>query len=109
MAKFYEAIGFAEQKETSPGVWQDVIIERQYKGDVTKIIKKYIGWENQNDNIDISNTISIVADQYAYDCLANIRYVKWMGSRWKISSIEVDRPRLTLTIGGVYNGPEPTS
>jgi hypothetical protein len=37
-----------------------------------------------------------------------MRYVEWMNARWKITSIDVKRPRVILTIGGVYNGPIPS-
>ena len=37
-----------------------------------------------------------------------IRYVKWAGTRWKVDDVEVKRPRLKLTLGGVWNGDEST-
>jgi hypothetical protein len=33
-----------------------------------------------------------------------MRYVEFMGTKWKITNIEVQYPRLTLSIGGEYNG-----
>lgn len=106
MAKFYETIGFAESKETSPGIWEDIVEEHPYIGDVVKAAKRYIGGENQNSNFTVTTTISIIADQYAYDYFANIRYVKWMGVRWSVDNVEIEHPRLKITLGGVYNGPE---
>ena len=106
MAKFYETIGFAESKETSPGIWEDVVEEHPYRGDVVKAAKRYAGGENQNSNFTVTTTISIIADQYAYDYFANIRYVKWMGVRWSVDNVEIEHPRLKITLGGVYNGPE---
>lgn len=104
MAKFYGPIGYSVTTETSPGVWVEHTTERNYSGDV---IKHAIGWqsgESVNDNLTVNNTISIVADTYANENFSTMRYVKWMGAFWKIKNIDVQRPRLILTIGGVYNG-----
>jgi hypothetical protein len=103
MAKFYGEIGYAEQEETSPGVWQDKITARQYFGDVIRNTSRTRNGENLNDNLVLDNQLSIVADPFAYDQFHSMRYVKWMGVLWKIVSVEVQRPRLILTIGGVYN------
>lgn len=103
MAKFYGEIGYAETEETTPGVWQETITERQYFGDVLKNVIKNQSGENLNDDLNVENRLSIVADPYAYDHFYTMRYVKWMGALWKITSVDVQRPRLILTIGGVYN------
>ena len=106
MARFCGVVGYVQTKETTPGVWTEQVIERTYHGDVVKNIKRYDSGENLNDNITVNNTIEIVADAYANENFFAIRYVYWMGVRWKVTSVEVKRPRLILNLGGVYNGPE---
>lgn len=104
MAKFYGAVGYAVTVETSPSVWEDQITERMYSGE---LIRNYTRSESSggvNDNINVSNNVSIIADPYANDNLQNMRYVKFRGTRWKIVSVEDQYPRLTLILGGVYNG-----
>lgn len=103
MAKFYGVIGYAETTETAPGVWTEVITERNYSGDVIRNTRRLQSSENLNDDLVINNIISIIADPYAYQNFHTMRYVYWMGVFWKITSVEVQRPRLLLTIGGVYN------
>ena len=103
MAKFYGQIGYAETKETAPGVWREVITERTYTGDVLRNTRRWENSENLNDNLNVNNLISIVADAFAYQNFFAIRYIVWAGSKWKITNVEVQRPRLILTIGGVYN------
>jgi len=104
MAKFYGEIGYAvDMEETSPGVWQERIVIRSYFGDVIRNTSKMQAGENLNDNLTIDNKLSIVADPFAYENFHAMRYVKWMGALWKINAVEVQRPRLILTIGGVYN------
>lgn len=107
MAKFYGPIGFVCSEETEPGsgIWEDVVEERNYRGDVTKVYNRWEKSDKLNDNISISNNISIVADPYVSSNLYKIRYVKWLGGYWEITGIDVQPPRLVLTIGGVYNGP----
>lgn len=104
MNKFYGKIGYAITKETTPGVWVEQIIERSYYGDVIRNIRRLQSSENLNDDINVSNEISIVADAFANQNFHSMRYVEYMGTKWKVSSIEVKYPRLILSIGGVYNG-----
>ena len=104
MGKFYGQVGYAETTETAPGVWTPGITERNYSGDIIRNTGKWQKGENLNDDITISNVISIVADPFAYQNFHLMRYIKWMGTSWKITNIDVQRPRLILTIGGIYNG-----
>lgn len=104
MAKFYGAIGYAVTEETKPGVWSEQITERMYYGDLTKNTRKLQSTDQLNDNINVANEISIVADPFANENFHSMRYVEFMGTKWKITSVEVQYPRLILTVGGVYNG-----
>lgn len=105
MAKFCGKVGFGIAGEAGPGIWKTVIKERTYYGDVIRNIRHWQDGESVNDDLKMNNSISILADAYLYDHIAAVRYIKWMGNLWKISSIEIQRPRLILQIGGVYNGP----
>ena len=105
--KFYGKVGFMQTFEVSPGVYEEQITERNYYGDVIRNSRRYSGSsEKVNDDLDINNEISIVADAYAYQNFHALRYVEWMGAKWKVSSVTVERPRLILSVGGVYNGPQ---
>ena len=104
MSKFFGLIGYVTQEEISPGVWNDVIVEKSYRGDILQDIKRWENTEKKNDDLVISNRVSIIADQTAYDNFSTIRYVKWLGVRWGVNSITIQRPRLILTLGEVYNG-----
>ena len=104
MAKFFGKIGYAETVETTPGVWEEKITEREYFGDLIRNTRSLQSGEQLNDNINISNEISIVADPFAYENFHSMRYVEFMNAKWKISSVEVQHPRLVLSVGGLYNG-----
>lgn len=107
MAKFYGAVGYAERVEMRPGVWEETITERYYYGDIQRNTKRSESSEHLNDNLNVNNIISIAADAYADQHFFAIRYVNWAGTRWNVTTVEVQRPRLILTIGGVYNGKTP--
>ena len=104
MAKWAGKIGFATQTETKPGVWENVIEERSYKGDALQISFQHQPTDQLNDNIGIVNRISVIADMHAFAHMHMMRYATYMGVKWKISKVEVLRPRLILTLGGEYNG-----
>ena len=102
--KWFGVIGYAETVETNPGVWEEKITERQYFGDVTRNTRRLQTTDQVNDNVDISNEISVVSDPYALQNFHAIRYAEWMGTKWKITNVDVQYPRLNLSLGGVWNG-----
>ncbi len=106
MAKFYGAIGYAATVETKPGVWEEQITERKYFGDLIRNTRRFQSSGNLNDDLNISNEISIVADPFANENFHTMRYVEYMGTKWKVSNVDVQYPRLVLSIGGVYNETE---
>lgn len=102
--KFFGVVGYVCTEERRPNIHEDVVIEREYYGDVLRNTKRTENGQHLNDDITVNNQISIIADEYAYDHFFAISYVVWQGSKWKVRSVDVSRPRLILTIGGVYNG-----
>jgi len=106
MNKWYGRIGFIETKETVPGVWNDEVEERHYYGDIVRVSKSWMPTqESTNDNIQISNQIKIIADPYAYNHFHTMKYIEFYGAFWCIKDVSPEFPRLTISIGGVYNGP----
>ena len=104
MAKYYGKIGFAESVESAPGVHVEKIVERNYYGELVRNSRRLQSANQLNDDINISNEISIVADPYADKNFHMMRYIEFMGTKWKIGNVEVQPPRLILTVGGVWNG-----
>lgn len=105
MAKFYGSIGFVKTVETEADVWETVETVKRYCGDLVRNQRR---WEDKsdtiNENLTVSNEVSIVADKFAYDNLDAMKWVEVMGSKWKVNSVTIDYPRIVLTVGGVYNG-----
>ena len=109
MARFYGEVGYGDSVETPPGsgVWTDKITEYTYQGDVIRNIFQKETLQAVNASVIVVNSISIVADQYAVEHFFNIKYVRWAGVLWTVTSVEVRSPRLILNLGSVYNGPTP--
>lgn len=102
MAKYYGTVGFAVQS-VSNGVVTDDYVERTYCGDLLKNHRRLQVADKLTDNISLSNQISIVSDPYASNNFHAIRYATFMGTKWKVTDVEVAYPRLILTLGDVYN------
>lgn len=108
MAKFHGKIGFALDVESPPesGIWVKSITEREYYGDVIKESRQFTNASQVNDNLTLSNRVSIISDAFANANLVSLAYVVVNGVYWKVSNIDINRPRLVLSFGGVYNGPK---
>ena len=108
MGKYYGVIGYATgdsvEYPAGSGLWVNQIIERPYYGDVIQNSRRLEGQAKINDDINIGNKISIVADPYAYNNIYQMKYIVWQNVKWKVTSVDVQEPRLVLSIGGVYNG-----
>jgi hypothetical protein len=107
MTRFAGKVGYGETVTTAPGVSDDVITEHTYYGDVVRNSLQFRPGESVNNDLSVSNSISILADAYAREHFFKIRYVEWAGTLWEVSNVEVQSPRLLLSLGGVYNGPRP--
>ena len=55
MAKWSGMIGFAETKETTPSVYETLITERKYYGDILKNNRRFAFQSEVNGDITVSN------------------------------------------------------
>lgn len=105
--KWYGKVGFIEtfEKEDRPGVWVRNVTEREYTGDLIRNSSKWSQInEGTNDNINFNNQISVLSDPYLFNSIQSIRYIEFMGTFWDVTGIDVQYPRLIISMGGVYNG-----
>lgn len=109
--KYYGRIGFmvTEEEPDNPSVYSEKLVYKTYSGDVERNMTKWSSSDKLNDDLNVSNSVSIVADPFAYNHSSSIRCIEFMGSLWKVDSVTVRFPRLVLSIGGVYNGPQTNS
>lgn len=105
MARFFGEVGYGHSVEGAAGVYKDVITERQYFGDIERNGRRMQEGQEVNSNLTLDFSVSIVADEYASENINAIRYVRWAGSLWAVTTVDIRRPRLVLRLGGVYNGP----
>lgn len=104
MARFAGHIGYIKQVETKTDVFEPVEIPKFMKGDVLHLTTHNRDGGKINDDVSLNHRISIVADEYAYENFQHLKWVEYLNVKWKISSVEVQRPRLLISLGGVYNG-----
>lgn len=96
-------VGFVEQVREN-GVTRDVATERPYVGSEETNTRYFSNSDSVIGEIRFQTRVSIMADPYALENFTKIRYVEWAGSLMTVDSIDKKRPRLTLVLGGVYNG-----
>ena len=104
MAKYYGTIGFRTTVETKPGIYKEQITEREYFGDVVRVARRLQTTDKVNDDITLTHDVSIIADPFAYNNFQSIIYLTYLGQKWKVTNVEVLYPRLSLSLGGLYNG-----
>lgn len=104
MAKFFGNIGFSLTVEEPRGVWIDSETEREYYGDLLREGRRWEKSNSINDDLIVNNYISIVCDSFLNENYQAIKWVEINGSKWKVVSVELEYPRIKLTLGGVWNG-----
>jgi hypothetical protein len=105
MTKWFGKIGYSETVETRPGVWDPQSTIREYYGDVKRNTTRWSGNpDTTNDDLTVNTQISIVADPFAIDKFYSMKWIEFAGTKWKITNVEPQSPRLVLTLGGVWNG-----
>jgi hypothetical protein len=105
MAKWYGKVGYSTTVETAPGVWTPRDTVHEYFGDVKRNNTRWAGnSDSTNDDLTVNSQISIVADPFAIDNFHSMKWIEFMGTKWKITSVEPRFPRLLLTLGGEWNG-----
>lgn len=104
MAKWYGIVGYGADVEVRPTVWKTVITEKKYSGDLIQNNRMLQTSDKVNEDINVSNKISIIADPFVLENASSIRFVEFMGAMWKVNTIDFQYHRLILSVGGVYNG-----
>lgn len=106
--KYQGVIGFARQVEydpiNHPSVFKEMIIERKVVGDVLRRSSRYQNGQYIHDDLAVTNTISIVADPNILENAYQIKYLTYLGAKWKVTEISVEPPRLILSLGELYHG-----
>lgn len=100
--KFSGRVGIAVERETSPGVFEETIEPRNCRGDLIRLTRR-MNTSPVVPGLSMGNTFSFIADPYTLDNFFNIRYVEWKGVKWAATSVELQRPRILVTVGGPYN------
>lgn len=106
MAKCSTIIGFSITSETKPGVWKQSIVQREYIADIIDMGRRLQSNNSINDNFTVADKLSLIADPFARENFYSMKWIEYAGAKWKVSSVSVSYPRLILTLGELYNGPD---
>ncbi len=104
MAKWYGTLGFVQSSESAPGVWKDVVTKVETSGDLMQFEQRSQNSEKLTDDISFSNRISVLMDPFMMKNFQYLKFASFANSYWKVSSVNVQYPRMIFTLGGVYNG-----
>lgn len=105
--KYFGNVGFAMSVERDPGIFENTIQERPYYGDVIKNTRRWENGDKVNDDFRVNNQISIIVDSFCIAHASRMKYITWLGHKWKIESVDISFPRMIVTMGGLWNGSEP--
>lgn len=96
-----------DSEDRPNGVYKEIYTERPYKADVMSYGYRNQTSESINDDYKLTNKFSVLAcDAFTLSHLNSIIYIEYLGIKWKVTSVDIQRPRLIISIGGEYNGVE---
>ena len=104
MAKYAGLVGYVTQEEKVPGVWSPVENPKRMRGDLIRQSSSSQNGDKINDDITLNHRVSLVGDAYAFGNYYNIGWIEIDGMKWEVASVEVQRPRLIVGLGGLWNG-----
>jgi hypothetical protein len=98
MARFAGFVGYVTQVESVPGVWSPVENPKYMRGDVIRQSST-----SQNGDISLNHRVSLIGDSYTFNNYYNIKWVEIGSAKWSVTSVEIQRPRVIITLGGLWN------
>lgn len=104
MTKFRGIIGIDRgPREISPGVYKQYIEEVTVTGEMRN---DKLGWSPHNlgDTVRAQHLLSIITPEESSIDFNSTVYIEWQGRKWSVQALQYKRPRVELTLGGLYNG-----
>ena len=104
MARFSGPIGINRGTvETAPGIIKRNIVEVEVTGEVRQLKFRWPE-AGMRDGLKAQHVLSVVTPEDSEIDLTEAVYIGWQGRKWSVTSIQYKRPRVELTLGGLYNG-----
>ncbi len=104
MSKFSGTIGIKRDDiETAPGIFESTIEEVEVVGEIRNQVARWQGHE-QRETVSARHVLSIVTPEDSIIDFTEVVYIIWQGRKWSAVAIQYKRPRVELTLGGLYNG-----
>lgn len=104
MTKYAGLVGYVVQEQTAPSVWTPVETPKRMKGDIIRQSASTQNDDKVNSDITLNHRVSLIGDAYAFSSYFNIRWIEIDGHKWEVTNVEVQRPRIIVSLGGPWNG-----
>lgn len=101
--KYYDKIAYSYHVESEPGIFEEAYHEQYYYGDVIQNGRYIRNNDKINDDVTVNTRISVIADAALNHNFGSIRWVEFMGQKWKAESVVPEPPRLVITLGSLYH------
>lgn len=92
----------SEAIEIQPGIYTSEIREVLINGDIYP--RKTTWPESKMSGASLNMILSILTPETTDIKFSEIVYVEYESEKWSVVGIEHERPRVKLTLGGIYNG-----
>ena len=104
MSKFWGPIGINRGPvQTAPGILEVVIEELEVSGEMRQLQLRWPQARMQ-EGLSANHVLSIVTPEDSDIDFTEVVYIVWQSRKWSVTSIQYKRPRVELTLGGLYNG-----
>lgn len=105
MSRFWGYIGINKGivESGTPGVVEYEIERVRVSGEIRNA---RLSWPNANarERLSAQHVLSLITPEDSDIDYNGVVYVEWHNTQWAVTAIQYNRPRLELTMGGLYNG-----
>jgi hypothetical protein len=104
MARYWGVIGINRGPvQTSPGILTPKIEEVQVSGEMRQ---ERLNWPQagMREGLSARHVLSVITPEDSDIDFTEAVYISWQGRKWSVTSIQYKRPRVELSLGGIYSG-----
>lgn len=89
--------------QTAPGIYVNDIEEIEVFGEIRNDAGARWAQQNMGETLKALHILSVVTPEDSDIDFNSVAYIVWKGRKWTVTSVQYKRPRVDLTLGGLYN------